>query len=203
MSLVVSCLLFTAFAFQTVERQRKECNLSKRKRLQSIGFSLQLCFHTAVEAGCGALMNDTLMFPSLLPPLLILCSWGLSLRWVGAPGWVWGTRTVLSSLLCRQSTAVHFVTVDFSLCRGFAGGKYRKVWSFWELHLLNYPPLSGTASRGGGKQLTYGPEKYMTAVFRSRKELECLPENIVIHKCKPCSVPTISFNSEVEDTVRT
>lgn len=58
----------SSLLFQTIERQRKQCNLSKRKRLRSIEFSLQLCFHTAAEAGCGALMNDTLMFPSPLPP---------------------------------------------------------------------------------------------------------------------------------------
>lgn len=66
MSHGLSSLLFT-FAFRAIERERKQCNLSKRKRLRSIGFSLQLCFHTAVEAGCGAQMNDTLMFPSPSP----------------------------------------------------------------------------------------------------------------------------------------
>lgn len=67
MSPGVSSFLSTD-AFQTIDRQRKQCNLSKRKQLGSIGFSLHLCFHTAVEAGCRALMNDTLMFLSLPPP---------------------------------------------------------------------------------------------------------------------------------------
>lgn len=34
---------------------------------QSIGFSLQLCFHTAALAGYRALTNDTLTFPSPSP----------------------------------------------------------------------------------------------------------------------------------------
>lgn len=36
----------------------------KRKQRRSIAFSLQLCFHTAVEAGCLALLNDTLVPPT-------------------------------------------------------------------------------------------------------------------------------------------
>lgn len=83
MSLGLSSLLFT-FAFWAIERERKQCNLSKRKRLRSIGFSLQLCFHSAAEAGCRAQMNDTLMFPSPLPPVSVLSSRGMSLRWCGS-----------------------------------------------------------------------------------------------------------------------
>lgn len=66
------------------ERLRKQCNLSKRKRLRSIEFSLQLCFHTAAEAGCGGLMNETLTFEALLAPpssLSVLGSQALSLWW--------------------------------------------------------------------------------------------------------------------------
>lgn len=59
MSQGLSSLLFTF--------RRKQCNLSERKRLQSIEFSLQLCFHTAMEEGCGALMNETLTSTSPLP----------------------------------------------------------------------------------------------------------------------------------------
>lgn len=39
----------------------------KGKQQQSIAFSLQLCFHTAVEAGCLALLNDTLVPPHPSP----------------------------------------------------------------------------------------------------------------------------------------
>lgn len=135
MSPGVSSLLFT-FACQTIERQRKQCNLSERKRLGSIGFSLQLCFHTAVEAGCGALMNDTLTFPSSLPPVSVLGSWVLSLRWCGSAGMSLCAGTWFSSMPRPQSTAVSFVILDFRQCRGFAGGKYQKARSFSELHFL-------------------------------------------------------------------
>lgn len=121
MSLGVSSLLSTV-AFQTIERQRKQCNLSKGKKLRSIGFSLQLCFHIAVEAGCRALMNDTLMFPSPLPPVSVLGSRVLSLRWCRSAGMSVCAGTWFSSMPRPQSTAVSFVIVDFRRCHGFAGG---------------------------------------------------------------------------------
>lgn len=136
MSRGVSSLLFT-FAFQTTERQRKQCNLSKRKRHRSIGFSLQLCFHTAAEAGCGALMNDTLTFPSPLPPVSVLGSRGLSLRWCGSAGTSLCAGTWFSSVQRPQSTAVRFVIVDFRQCRWLCrGGNTRRPdlsesWLYW------------------------------------------------------------------------
>lgn len=129
MSPGVSSLLFT-FAFQTIERQRKQCNLSKRKRLRSIGFSLQLCFHTAAEAGCGALMNDTLTSPFPLPPVSVLGSWVLSLRWCGSAGMSLCAGTWFSSMPRPQSAAVSFVIVDFRRCRGFAGGEIPEAMIF-------------------------------------------------------------------------
>lgn len=119
MSLGASSLLSTV-AFRTTEWQRKQCNLSKGKQLQSIGFSLQLCFHTAVEAGCRALMNDTLMFPSPLPPVSVLDSRVLSLQWCRSAGMSVCTGTWFSSMPRPQSTAVSFVIVDFKQCHGFA-----------------------------------------------------------------------------------
>lgn len=165
---------FFTFAFQTIERQRKQCNLSKRKRLRSIGFSLQLCFHTAAESGCGALMNDTLTFPSPLPlpPMSVLGSRSLSLRWCGSAGMSLCAGTWFSSVPRPQSTAVRFVIVDFRQCRGFAGGKHQKAWSCRELTLLNYPSLSSPTLRGGVKQLTCGPGIYVTVVFMVQKEIQ-------------------------------
>lgn len=134
MSPGVSSFLSTD-AFQTIDRQRKQCNLSKRKQLGSIGFSLQLCFHTAVEAGCRALMNDTLMSP----PVSVLHSWVLSPQWCGSAGMSVYAGTWFSSMPHPQSTAVSFVIVDFRQCRGFAEGGwggYQKAWSFRELHFI-------------------------------------------------------------------
>lgn len=141
MSLGLSSLLFT-FAFRAIERERKQCNLSKRKRLRSIGFSLQLCFHSAAEAGCGAQMNDTLMFPSPLPPVSVLSSRGMSLRWCGSATMSLCIGTWFSSMPLPQSMPVRFVIVDFRRCRGFAvgfcrgWGGYQKAWSFWELNFI-------------------------------------------------------------------
>lgn len=160
----VSSLLFTV-AFQTIERQRKQCNLSKRKRLRSIEFSLQLCFHAAAEEGCGALMNDTLMFPSPLPPVSVLGSWALSLQWCESTGMSLHAGTWFSSMPRPQSTAVSFVIVDFRRCRGFAKGWIPEGMIFESCTLLNYPSLCSPILRGGVKQLTCGPEKYVTSVF--------------------------------------
>lgn len=157
MSPGVSSFLSTD-AFQTIDRQRKQCNLSKRKQLGSIGFSLQLCFHTAVEAGCRALMNDTLMFPSLSPPpVSVLHSWVLSPQWCGSAGMSVYAGTWFSSMPHPQSTAVSFVIVDFRQCRGFAegGGEGTRRHDLSEsCTLLNYPLLCSPTWRGGVKQLT-------------------------------------------------
>lgn len=157
MSPGVSSLLSTV-AFQTIDGQRKQYNLSKRKQLRSIGFSLQLCFHTAVEAGCRALMNDTLMSPSPLPPVSVLDSRVLSPRWCGSAGMSVCAGTWFSSMPRPQSTAVSFVNVDFRQCRGFAGGGRGGDTRRHDLSegrtLLNYPSLCSPTSRGGVKQLT-------------------------------------------------
>lgn len=148
MSPGVSSLLFI-FAFQTIERQRKQRNLSKRKRLRSIGFSLQLCFHTAAEAGRGALMNDTLTFPSPLPCVSVLGSWVLSLRWCRSAGMSLCAGTWFSSMPRPQSTAVSFVIVDFRRCRGFAGGEIPEGMIFLRAALHWIIPRSVVPLREG------------------------------------------------------
>ena len=174
MSHRLSSLLFT-FASQTIERQRKQRNLSKRKRLRSIGFSLQLCFHTAVEAGCGALMNDTLMF---LSPLSLLCQSSAPESChcddAGALGWVCVPGPDSPQCHVPQSTAVPFVIVDFRRCHSFAasGEGTRRHDLSESCILLNYPSLCSPCLRGGVKQLTYGPEKYVTAVFIVQEGIE-------------------------------
>lgn len=169
----VSSLLFT-FAFQTIERQRKQCNLSKRKRLRSIGFSLQLCFHTAVEAGCRALMNDTLTFPSPLPS----CVSPRLLSPVTAMMRERRDEFVHRDLILLNATSpvnscqfchCRFQAVSW-LCSG--GGDTRRHDLSESCTLLNYPSLCSPTWRGGVKQLTCGPEKYVTAVFIVQQEIE-------------------------------
>lgn len=132
----------------------------KGKLRRSIGFSLQLCFHTAAEEGRLALLNETLAFP--IPPtsVAVLDSRVLSLRWYGSAGMSMCAGTWFSSMPRPQSTAVSFVIVDFRRCHGFAvgwewGGGAPEGLIFPTAALYWIIPHSLVQlSRGGVKQLT-------------------------------------------------
>lgn len=132
----------------------------KWKLRRSIGFSLQLCFHTAAEAGRLALLNETLACP--IPPtsVSVLGSRVLSLRWYGSAGMSMCAGTWFSSMPRPQSTAVSFVIVDFRRCHGFAvgwewGGAAPEGLIFPTAALYWIIPHSLVQlSRGGVKQLT-------------------------------------------------
>lgn len=126
----------------------------KGKLRRSIGFSLQLCFHTAVEPRRLVLLNETLACPNHPPQpptsVSVLGSRVLSLRWYGSAGMSMCTGTWFSSMPRPQSTAVSFVIVDFRRCRGFAvgwewgrGRGSRRPDRSNSCTLLNYPSLPG------------------------------------------------------------
>lgn len=130
------------------------------KQQRSIAFSLQLCFHTAVEAGCLALLNDTLVPPP--PPPHHPC---IS-PWLRSPVTAmirerWDEYVRRDLILLNATSPVN--SCQFCHCRfqavsrlcGGGGEQHQKAWSFQQLHVIE---LSLThvvqLSRGEVKQLT-------------------------------------------------
>lgn len=154
----VSSFLSTV-ASQTIDRQGKQCNFSKRKQtpIDRIFITLMFPYHSR-GLSRTALMNDTLMLPSLLlvsaPHSRVLSPW-----WCGSAGTSARTGTWFSSMPRPQSTAVTFVIADFKRCRGFAGGGGgQRSTGRHDLSrsctLLNHPTLCSPTWRVGVKLLT-------------------------------------------------
>lgn len=83
------------------------------------------------------------------------------------------------------------------------GGNTRRHFFTESCILLNYPSLSSPTSRGGVKQLTCGPEKYVTAVFIVLQESSSPTKYKSIHifyaRCKLQAL----YCSKNEDSVST
>lgn len=117
----------------------------KGKQRRSIAFSLQLCFHTAVEAGCLALLNDTLVPPTPRRPRVS--------PWLPSPVTAmirerWDEYVRRDLILLNATSPVNscqfchcrFQTVS-RLCVGGVGSSTRRPDLSNSCTLLNYPSL--------------------------------------------------------------